>query len=133
MKKYPDVTVKLIIKVGNEILMIREFSGAFGFPGGRVEWKESPFETLKRELKEEINYKLTKEPKLFDVWNYVWKNEKRHSVFITYFLKLNKKPLVYPNDCSEILWLTKKDILSRNIIKDKKFLDKIFYKDDSGY
>lgn len=50
MKKYPNVAVKIIFKHRNKILMLRRPNGAFDFPGGRVEWKESLFEALNREL-----------------------------------------------------------------------------------
>ena len=58
MKKYPNVTLKIIFRYRGKVLMFRHPSGAFDFPGGRMEWGESIFGTLKRELKEELNYNL---------------------------------------------------------------------------
>lgn len=126
MKKYPNVTLKIIFRYKNKILMLRQPNGAFEFPGGRMEWKESVFEALKRELKEELNYDLKKEPKLFDLWNYISKNGRRHSVMIYFIYPLFKKPKFHSLEKLQILWLTKKDLLLKNIIKDKKFLNKIF-------
>jgi len=91
MKKYPNVAVKIMLKHKNRILMLRHKNGAFDFPGGRMEWKESILKTLKRELKEELYYSLKGKPELFDVWNYVSKDKKRHSVFIYYIYPLGKK------------------------------------------
>jgi len=126
MKKYPNVSIKIIFKYRNQILMLRHKNGAFDFPGGRMKWGESLFETLNRELKEELNYSLKEEPKLFHVWNYISKDKKRHTVVIDYILKLDKKPRLFSPEKSQILWLTKKELESMNIIKDKKFIDKIF-------
>ena len=81
---------------------------------------------LNRELKDELNYSLENEPKLFDVWNYISKDRRRHSVFIDYIQQLNKKPKLSSPEKLKILWLTKRGLILKNIIKDKKFLDKVF-------
>lgn len=106
--------------------MLRHKNGAFDFPGGRVEWGESLFGTLNRELKEELNYSLKGEPKLFQVWNYISKDKKRHTVIINYIFKLDKKPRLFSPEKSQILWLTKRELISKNITKDEKFLKRIF-------
>ena len=126
MKKYPNVTLKIIFKYKNKILMLRHRNRAFDFPGGRLEWKESILGALKRELREELGYSLEKEPKLFNIWNYISKNGKRHSVMVYFFQTLNRKPKFSSFERAQILWLTKKDFIAMDIIKDKKFLNKIF-------
>jgi len=126
MKKYPNVSIKIIFKYKNQILMLRHKNGVFDFPGGKMEWGEPILGALYRELKEELNYSLKKEPKLFSVFNYISKDKKRHTVFIDYIYPLNKKPKLSSPEKLEILWLTEKELISKNIIKDEKFLDKIF-------
>jgi len=126
MKKYPNVTLKIIFRYGSEVMMFRHLNGAFDFPGGRMEWKESIFGALNRELKEELNFPLKKEPELFSVWNYISKDRKRHSVMIYFIYPLDKKPKFSSPERVEILWLTGKELFSKNIIRDKKFLDKIY-------
>jgi ADP-ribose pyrophosphatase YjhB (NUDIX family) len=126
MKKYPNVTLKIIFRYKDKILMLRNQNGGFEFPGGRMEWGESILGTLGRELKEELNYDLKEEPELFSVWNYVFKNGKRHSVFINYIYRLNKMLKFSSPEKLKILWLTKKEILNQGIIKEKKFIDKIY-------
>lgn len=126
MKKYPNVAVKIIFRYKDKMLILKHRNGVFSLPGGRMEWKESILGALNRELKEELNYSLEKEPELFDAWNYISKDGKCHSVFINYIFLLDKKLKFSSPEKLQILWLTKKDILSMNIIKEKKFLDKIF-------
>jgi ADP-ribose pyrophosphatase YjhB (NUDIX family) len=126
MKKYPNVSVKIIFKYKNQTLMLRHKNGAFDFPGGRMKWGESILGALNRELKEELNYSLKEEPKLFQVWNYISQDKKRHTVLINYILKLKKKPRLFSPEKSKILWLTKRELESMNIIKEKDFIDKIF-------
>ena len=67
MKKYPNVALKIIFKYKDKILMLKHKNGVFSIPGGRMEWKESIFGALNRELKEELNYSLKTEPELLDV------------------------------------------------------------------
>ena len=125
-KKYPTAAVNIVFRYKNRILMLKHESGMYNFPGGRMEWRESILGALKRELREELNYSLERQPELFGVWNYISKNKQRHNVFINYIMELNKKPRLSSPEKLEILWFTKKDLILKNIIKDRKFLDKIF-------
>ena len=126
MKKYPIVAVAIILRHKDKMLILRHKNGAMKFPGGKMEWGESILRALYRELKEELNYSLKKEPELFSVFNYISKDKKRHTVFIDYIYPLAKKPKLSSPEKLEILWLTEKELISKNIIKDEKFLDKIF-------
>jgi len=126
MKKYPNVAVKLILRVKDKILILKQPNGKFSLPGGRLEWKESPIDALKRELKEEIGYSLAINPSLSNIYNYISSDGKRHTVIIDYYLKLQKKPTIRPREKLKPLWLTKKQCILGGIIKDKRFLDKIY-------
>lgn len=126
MKKYPTVAVNIIFRYKNKILILKHKNGVYSFPGGRMEWGESILGALNRELKEELNYSLEKEPELFGVWNYISKNKRRHNVFINYIQQLDKKPRLSSPEKLKILWLTKRELISKNIIKDEGFLDRIF-------
>ena len=126
MKKYPNVAVAIILRYRDRILILehKNENGALKFPGGKMEWGESIFGALKRELKEELNYNLKKEPELFDLWNYISKNGKRHSVMIYFIYQLDKKPKFPSPEKLEILWLKKEKVIP--IIKDEKLIEKIF-------
>ena len=126
MKKYPNVAVAIILRYRDRILILKHENGALKFPGGKMEWGGSILGALYRELKEELNYSLKKEPELISVFNYISKDKKEHTVFIDYIYPLTKKPKLTSPEKLEILWLTKKELISKNIAKDKKFLDEIF-------
>lgn len=121
-----DITVKIIFKWKDQILIMKHLNGMFDFPGGRVEFGESSVEALKRELKEELNYSLAKEPKFFNVWNYLSGNGKRHSIFLTYILRLSRKPRLVSSEKADLLWLTEKEFIKGNVVKNKNFVRKIF-------
>jgi len=124
MKKYPNVTLKVLLKYRDRILIMRHKNGSYDFPGGQIEFGESLFGALQRELKEELNFKLDREPALFEVWNYISKDKKRHSVMVNYIYFLNKKPKLKSPEKLEILWLNKKEM--KNIIKDHNFVEEMY-------
>jgi len=127
MKRYPNVSVSIILRYKNKMLILKHLNGVFNFPGGRMKWGESIFGALNRELKEELNYSLDSlksEPELFGVWNYISKNRKNHRVYINYIHQLNEKPNFSSPENIKTLWLTKENAVP--IIKDKKFIEKIF-------
>ena len=126
MSKHPNVSIKILLRYKNQVLILKHPDGTFDFPGGTMEWKESILGTLKRELIEELNYSLKEEPSLFSVWNFVSKDKKRHTVLINYMCFLDKKPTLVSQENAEILWLTKKDMESMGVIKNKEFREKIF-------
>ena len=108
MTKYPNVTVKLILRCRGEIFMLQHRkNGAYDFPGGRMEWGESIEGTLRRELQEELGYALPDMPQLFDVWNYVANDGSRHSVQLQYLLDIPEKPIFTIAEEAAGLWLDK--------------------------
>lgn len=131
MNKYPNVAVKILFRYKDRVLMLKHKNGARDFPGGRIEWGESILEALKRELKEELNLVLEKDPELFDAWNYISKNKKRHSVFIYYIYLSDKKPQLISAEGARVLWLRKKDM--RDIINDPEFVEKLFFYNKKEY
>ncbi len=78
-KKYRQYGVYGLIIQNDKILLIKKFGGPYNgkldLPGGTIEFREKPVETLKRELMEEVGIEL-KNYQLFDVnsvyfdWNY---------------------------------------------------------------
>jgi len=126
MEKYPSVTVKMLFKYADQILILKDRAGGVTFPGGKMKWQESILGALRRELKEELDYSLVGEPKLFDVWNYISQDGQKHLVMIYYIQQLDEKPKLISLEGSEMLWLTKEDFIKMNIIKDKKFVDRMF-------
>jgi len=124
MKQFPNITQKIILRYQDKILITRHKNGSFDFPGGRLEWKEGLFDSLQRELKEELNFQLEYQPRLFHVWNYISKDGKRHSVMIYYFYELKKRHKFISPAGIKILWLTKEEM--KQTIKDRDFVEHMF-------
>lgn len=125
MKKYPNVTIKIVLRCGNRILILKHKNGVYDFPGGRIEFYESLLGALQRELKEELDLVLPGEPQLFHVWNYISKNKRRHSVMIYYIYSINKIPRIVSPEKLQILWLLEKQMME--IIRDYEFVKKLYH------
>lgn len=126
MEKRPRVSVKIILRHKDEVLMLKYKDGANSFPGGGLEWGESIMEALKRELKEELNYSLNEKPEFFSIYNFISPDKKRHSVVLHYIYFLKERP-AFPSlslDGAKVLWLTKEDLSS--YIKNQDFINQVF-------
>jgi 8-oxo-dGTP diphosphatase len=111
------VTVKMIFRHGDECLYYKTSSGGRDFPGGRVEYGEKLIDALRRELKEELHFELTEEPKLVDVVAYTPDDRSVHHLIIGYTMELPDKPEFQWHDDSdyedqklEFHWVNKEDI-----------------------
>jgi 8-oxo-dGTP pyrophosphatase MutT (NUDIX family) len=127
MQKRPDVSLKLVLRAEGRVLMLHRTAGTWEFPGGRLEWGESPEEAINRELIEELGYKVPATPKFIHVYNYISNDKTRHSILLHYFLAIEYIPELHatPEEPEpEVVWLTKAD-LSR-IIPNPEFIEQIF-------
>lgn len=94
-KEHKHLGVYGILIEDNKILLIKKktgpYDGKLDLPGGTIEFKERPTETLKRELLEETGLKV-KKYKYYDAdsvivdWNHNNKNIKVHHIGIFYII-----------------------------------------------
>ena len=129
MDRYPNVSVKLILRAHDRICTLLHADGSYDFPGGQMEWGESPEQTLQRELKEELAYTLSAQPKFLDIWNYISKDMSRHSLFVYYYAAIDVRPnLTTVGEEAEagtvVRWLTKEE--AKDLIQSEDFLAKVF-------
>lgn len=130
MNKYPNVTQKILLKQGNRIMILKHKDGVYDFPGGRLEWGENLFESLKRELFEELGFKLDNQPSLFHVWNHISEDKERHSVMIYYICELKEAQNLVSPEGLEILWLTKDEM--NKVVRDEDYVERMFSWRDNG-
>lgn len=127
MHSNPEVSVKLVLRVKDEALMLRRPDGRYLFPGGHVEWGESSIECLKRELQEELSYDLVQEPEFVDLYEYISPDRSQHIIILHYLLRLEERPTIELGDDeanSKILWLSREEL--QQIIPKPQFIERIF-------
>jgi 8-oxo-dGTP diphosphatase len=91
----PIVVVAAIIRDQKRILISkRSAASRFGanqweFPGGKLEFAESPEDCLKREIREELNLEIEVES-FFDLVSHVYRDEQSalHVVLLSYFARV---------------------------------------------
>ncbi len=105
-------------------MIMRHDDGNYDFPGGQLEWGEEMFESLQRELQEELDFKLNHHPRLFSVWNFVMETKDRHSVIINYIYEMEEIIDIKSPEGMEVLWLTKNEML--NVVKDVEHVSRMF-------
>ncbi len=119
--------IKAIIKYNEKFLIIKQsFLGkeAWDLPGGRVEFGESPYDTLKREIREEVNLvvRIIKPLGLFWFFRYDGA-QVICTTFICHIDNTNNIDLSKSPDGENIIeyrWVTKEEFLSEkyNVIHD---------------
>ena len=116
---YP--AVKAIIQQDEKFLIIKyEFSNktVWDLPGGKINYGESPYDTLIREVKEEINLSI-KIRKIFGLFWFFRKKDKDQVICTTflcttnnYEIDLTKNPT--NENITEYRWVTKEEFFSND-------------------
>jgi len=122
--------VKAIVIENGKFLVIKQVIGNKTFweiPGGKVEFGESPFETLKREVKEETNLEI-EIIKPAGLWWFFRIKDGDQVVCSTFIcrkiggrINLSKNPSkAEVDECKEFRWITKKEFLSSSYSDDRE-------------
>lgn len=114
-----QVSVKLLFRCKGKVLYQITDGKIRDIPGGTVKFGETLLSALKRELKEELDYKLIQDPRLLHAWTYISSDGLTHRVLIVYILDI-KKQLQFTH--KEDLERTYFRWVSKDEIKKQKFL-----------
>jgi 8-oxo-dGTP diphosphatase len=128
---YSLAAVKALIEKDKKILFItqRLKSGkiVYDLPGGKVENNENPYQTLKREVKEEMGIEININKPIGMFW---FHNEKLDMQIICTVFKCSQKTHninIMSNPADEDIlnyyWLEKEEILNSEIIDNKSLKD----------
>jgi len=115
MEKYPRVGVAAIIRneMGELLLGLRKSkhaNGTWGFPGGHLEFMETPEDCLAREVMEETSLRVT-EIKKVDYTNDFYPDEDKHYITLFYEVWVEGEPKVRePDKCAEWKWFPRNQL-----------------------
>lgn len=108
------VSIKAVIKKEGKVLMVKNDHGVYDLPGGRMRCGESIYDTLVREVKEEIGWEVigvADAPTLAFSWEY--KEGKSHGIVIAYEIEIKESDLKAGDvDIISIEWVDPRSINS---------------------
>ena len=118
MNKQPIPSIKVILSYLDKIMMLKlneDDKTVYDLPGGRMEYGEGIFQTLRREIKEEIgiDIKFETEPKLLQVHDYLHQGDMVHRLIVTFSYEVSeliKRPKGQGEANTEVVWLTKEGL-----------------------
>ena len=85
------------------------------FPGGRLEFGESPMQALKREINEETGLEVEKLI-LLNAWN-SFKDECTEIIGLTYICTVNGDNVMLSKEHSDYEWVTYEEMNDYNLVK----------------
>lgn len=85
------------------------------FPGGRLEFGESPMQALKREINEETGFEVEKLI-LLNAWN-SFKDECTEIIGLTYICTANGDNVMLSKEHSDYEWVTYEEMNDYNLVK----------------
>ncbi len=121
MEKNFYVAVKALVCYGSKFLLIKRTTEARGdyyhweFPGGRLEFGESPMQALKREINEETGLEVEKLI-LLNAWN-SFKDECTEIIGLTYICTANGDNVMLSKEHSDYEWVTYEEMNDYNLVK----------------
>ena len=125
----PKATVGCIITKNNKVLLVKRLRGPFKnywcLPGGHSELFESLENTVKREIKEELNIKIKSKFFCFD--QEIFKSLKWHANVFFFVSKLNGKIKLDKSENSNYNFFSKNEIKNLKLaFNHKKIILKFF-------
>lgn len=135
--KTVQVAAKGIIKYRGKFLLIKEVingKDCWDLPGGKIKFKESPVDALKREIKEEVGLTITDEKLAGIYWFYKYRGGGQ-VICITYMCKpyhtkvdITKNP-AEKEDIQSYQWVSKEEFVGNDFGVNKslhKLIKEVF-------
>ena len=133
MSNIPDcfyrISVKALVlnETKDKFLITKEHDGRWELPGGGLDWGMSPQEDLTREINEEMGLKTTRiaeNPSYFLVSQTT--NSGTWIANIVYEAELENLDFTPSDECTEVRFVNKEDIIDMNVFANVKTLADMF-------
>lgn len=129
MDKKPMLVTCAIIEKDGKFLITqrpedgRHNGGRWEFPGGKMDWGENPRESLKREIKEELNVEILVE-EIFEISSNVY-GEDKHVVLLGFHCAYSEGD-ISKKDIQDYKWITPDKMKDYDITEaDLPFIEKL--------
>ncbi len=107
MSKIQEINVYIVPKFNNKVLVLKRKNGIWEFPGGGIEWGETPEQSAEREFKEETSL-VPKNLQFLTITSATYKKEEKdkHSIYIVYSAECEHEKVILCKEHIEYRWLT---------------------------
>lgn len=115
--KIQRITIKAIIFKNDSFLLVEDHKGKWEMPGGKVDFGESPEDTLKRELNEELGVEDAVINDLVKSWTFCVQSEGDDYQFIVivYSADIGNQDIKHSDEHKKYEWVPKDKINSLNM------------------
>jgi len=124
---YPIPTVAaMILNPAGEVLLLKslKWNGLFGFPGGKIDYKERVEDALVREIKEETglvvyNFRFFMVQELISEIEFI---HETHFISINYLCHSHSSEIILNNEASDYVWCLPVDALALSINRPTRIM-----------
>ena len=101
------VTLKGLVCQDGKVFMLKDRSGNWELPGGRIDFGETPEETLKREFHEELGIDDVEIGKVINIWSFISNahEDKYHFIVVIFSCKADLSKLKISDEHLEYKWV----------------------------
>jgi len=127
IKKIQRVTAKAVITKDNKFLLVEEPDKRWEFPGGKIEFGDTPEDTLKRELQEELGLTDLEIGSIINCWTWIFKFEVHLQFFmLAYQCTTNQEKFTLSQEHIDSGFFSKEEALKLDLTEGtRKTLEKI--------
>ena len=114
--KLQFVTTKALFCQDGKVFMLKDRTGNWELPGGRIDFGEQPKEALKREIGEELDINDAKIGDFIDAWSLISANKKfdgenqSHFIVLIYQCQADLSEIKISDEHQDWKWLSKEEI-----------------------
>lgn len=114
--KTQEVNTYTVLTKEGKILLLKRKNGLWEFPGGKIEWGETPREAAERETKEETGISPS-ELIFVGITSAVYEKEEKekHSIYLIYLGKTGEEKAKISKEHEEYRWLQLHELKYMNL------------------
>lgn len=111
MARLQEINCYLVPFFDNKILVLKRKNGYWEFPGGGIEWGESPENAAKREALEEIGLEI-ENLRLIGVTSATYEKDgnDKHSIYIVYMGTTKSKEVKISKEHDAFMWISVEEL-----------------------
>ena len=109
--KIQELNTYVVVFSEDRILVLKRPNGLWEFPGGGIEWGETPEQTATRETKEETGLSVAN-LKLIGTTSATFEKEgnEKHALYIVYRAETGSKDVTLSREHTEYRWLSHNEL-----------------------